>query len=152
MRQSFDTHTESVPMPAITFDDPVLPGDILILRYSAIEVARYVQRDEADHLNRERKSPWDNVLQVSRPVGDTHYYAGCQGSDVKGIARSISATTCRHCLRERARSLEGWRWTLLYNAVEVAYIKSVLGDEVAGNELRGETKRPEWVLPYVSES
>ena len=49
-----------------------------------------------------------------------------------GLAWSVKDTTCTACLQQRAWTLRGWRWTHEHNADEVAFLKSKLGDAVAG--------------------
>lgn len=78
-------------------------------------------------------NPWaERAATLTRPTGAVHYFPTCLGVERRALARTITDTTCKHCLMARARDLRGWRWNERLNAEQVAYITAVLGDRVAG--------------------
>jgi hypothetical protein len=124
---------------------PYRGGDVVMVtygsevndKYGAVDVGRFLLEEEAQTLN-SGKDPWSaDLSKVVRPKGKVHYYPDCGGRDFKGIARSIQATTCLHCLLRRARQLRGWRWTHPDNRNEVEHLKDQLGARVDDFNLEG---------------
>ena len=80
--------------------------------------------------------PMPDNQQAALDAGTRHYYpAGeddlpCGGGPDLALARTISDTNCLECLRHRAESLAGWRWTHPHNAQEVAILVVALGDDL----------------------
>jgi hypothetical protein len=114
-----------------TSGTPYTSGDVVVVTYTNIDVGRFLSFEEAKMLN-SGKSPWpkSGLTCVRRPKKKIHYYPSCGGKEHKSLARSIKATTCRHCLMERARQLKGWRWSHPYNHDEVSWLILQLCDRV----------------------
>jgi len=110
---------------------PYVEGDVVMVGYRFVDVARCLTSEEADTLNK-GEDPWGMELsRVCRPKTKVHYYPDCQGREVADLSRSIRATTCSHCLFRRAQQLRGWRWKAAQNKDEVMVLKMRLGLLVA---------------------
>jgi|SaaInlStandDraft_5_1057022.scaffolds.fasta_scaffold00604_29 hypothetical protein len=120
-------------------------GDAVWFHYSGeTRVGHVLDAVEARALNdgtfqglglRENMSDiYKGVTQVERATRRLHYYPDCVPDQAQmnrhPLSWEITHTTCRRCLRRRARDLRGWRWTIDFNREHVEYLRSVLGPEI----------------------
>ena len=90
-----------------------------VVYHSRVQVLRRLSESEAAEMREE-----EGVTSVALYTEDSHYFPSCGGVERKGLSRSLSDTTCKDCLQERANDLAGWRWEHPGNAEDVDYIKS----------------------------
>lgn len=108
-----------------------IPGEAVWYHHRSQQVAVRLTVAGAAALN-EGRMPLPHVDRVTQPTGRVHYYRECGGKQHPGTARTIQATTCKHCLMRRARRLTGWRWTSDLNQRTVQYLIEMLGHRVEG--------------------